>query len=88
MFLKSLTISNGPKVIRDITFRKGLNLIVDETPTEDINKVSSGNGVGKTTVLKLIDFCLGGDAKGIYTDSEDKKENIPIKDFLKELQVR
>jgi uncharacterized protein YydD (DUF2326 family) len=83
MFLKSLTISNGPKVIRDITFRKGLNLIVDERVEADINKTGSGNGIGKTTVLKLIDFCLGGDAKSIYTDSEDKKENAPIRDFLK-----
>ncbi len=87
MFLKSLTISNGSKVIRDIYFRKGLNLIIDERPEADINEVKSGNGLGKTTVLKLIDFCLGGDAKGIYTDSEDKKENVPVREFLKEQKV-
>lgn len=85
MFLKSLTISSKYKVIREIIFRKGLNLIVDET--SKAGKTISGNGVGKTTVLKLIDFCLGGDAKGIYVDSEDKKENTEVKDFLKKGEV-
>jgi Uncharacterized protein conserved in bacteria len=36
----------------------GLNLIID---SEEV--IETGNGVGKTTVLKIIDFCLGGKAK-------------------------
>ena len=55
MFLKKLTISSDGKVVREIPFRKGINLIVDNT-----GKEITGNNVGKTTVLKLIDFCLGG----------------------------
>ena len=58
MFLKSLKIERGSELIRDITFIKGINLIVDETTTSD--RTESGNNVGKTTVLRLIDFCLGG----------------------------
>ena len=54
MFLKSLVISNNHKVIREILFRKGINLIVDETPS-GVEKMT-GNNVGKTTVLKLIDL--------------------------------
>ncbi|WP_235716011.1 DUF2326 domain-containing protein [Acetivibrio cellulolyticus] len=43
----------------------------------------TGNNVGKTTVLKLIDFCLGADKTTIYTDTENKKEEyILVKDFL------
>ena len=86
MFLKSLIISSGSKVIREINFRKGINLIVDETPITD-NKTETGNNVGKTTVLKLIDFCLGADAKGVYNEPEYKKEYKLVKDFLKEQKV-
>ncbi|KAB2490071.1 DUF2326 domain-containing protein [Priestia endophytica] len=61
-------------------FRKGINLIVDETV--NITNTETGNNVGKTTVLKLIDFCLGADPKVIYTDSENKKEIDLVKDYL------
>lgn len=81
MFLKSLVISSKHKVIREIIFRKGINLIVDETPSGD--KKTTGNNVGKTTVLKLIDFCLGANPKAIYVDPETKKDVYSlVKDFL------
>ena len=72
MYIKSLTISSGYKVIREIVFHEGLNLIVDDTPADDTKQ--TGNNVGKTTVLALIDFCLGGSGKYVYTDPENKKE--------------
>ena len=80
MYLSKLTISSPGKVIRDIEFHKGLNLIVDETPE---NTTGTGNNVGKTTVLRLIDYCLGGDVVGIYRNPEDKHESYAlVKDFL------
>lgn len=86
MFLKSLTISDGVSAIREIYFRHGINLIVDETP--NVNGKETGNNVGKTTVLMLIDFCLGANAKHIYTDPENKKEEYRlVKDFLLENRV-
>lgn len=72
MFLKSLTITSGHKIIREIIFHQGLNLIVDDTPVD--NAKQTGNNVGKTTVLALIDFCLGGNGKYVYTDPENKRE--------------
>ncbi|TOK91684.1 hypothetical protein CGI07_24485, partial [Vibrio parahaemolyticus] len=45
------------------------NLVVDESDGQ-----VTGNSVGKTTVLKLIDFCLGAKPKIIYEDPENKKE--------------
>ena len=84
MFLKSLTISNGEVIIRKINFRKGVNLIVDDTISND----ETGNSVGKTTVLRLINFCLGGNGKNIYKDPEFKnKENSKIEKFLKENNI-
>ena len=80
MYLSKLTISSPGKVIRDIEFHEGLNLIVDETPE---NTTGTGNNVGKTTVLRLIDYCLGGDVDGIYRNPEDKHESYAlVKDFL------
>src|ERR1700677_547483 len=82
MFLKILKIEIGSKVIREIHFRKGLNLIIDETKTDKPQE--SGNNVGKTTVLRLIDFCLGGDGVNVYKDPEFKeKTNSQIESFLK-----
>ncbi len=86
MFLKNLRIDKGTSNIRDITFHKGLNLIVDETTTK--NKTESGNNVGKTTVLRLIDFCLAGNGENIYRDTEFRdKKNTQIEDFLKKNNI-
>ncbi|MBU4099747.1 DUF2326 domain-containing protein, partial [Patescibacteria group bacterium] len=83
MFLKQLNISTDNKVIREIKFRKGINLIVDESKEQ-----ITGNNVGKTTVLKLIDFSLGADSRQIYIDPETKKDEYKIvKDFLIENKV-
>ena len=84
MHLKQLRIEKETgKIIQDIVFQPGLNLIVDNTPLE--NSKETGNNVGKTTVLKLIDFCLGGKAKNIYTEPENMKNEYKlVKDFLVE----
>jgi uncharacterized protein YydD (DUF2326 family) len=82
MYLKSLTIICGDGTeIRDIQFRAGLNLIVDETPVTSGKE--TGNNVGKTTVLKLVDFCLGAKSKVIYCDHENKRNEYKlVKDYL------
>ena len=83
MFIKNLTVSTSNEIIRNIPFRKGINLIIDES-----SKQITGNNVGKTTVLKLIDFCLGGSPRNIYLDPENKKqEYLLVKDFLIKNQV-
>lgn len=86
MFLKSLRLENQNGLIRHIPFHAGLNLIVDETPTD--SQHNTGNNVGKTTVLKLVDFCLGADSRRIYTDPENEKtEYAEVKQFLIETKV-
>jgi len=86
MFLKQLSISNDSSTIREIPFQKGLNLIVDETATADSRE--SGNNVGKTTILRLIDYCFGGDGKNIYADPEFKeKANTHVERFLTENNI-
>lgn len=86
MFLKTLIISSFGEIIRNIEFHMGLNLIVDETPSDDSK--STGNNVGKTTVLKLIDVCLGAKPAIVYSDTESKKDTYAVvKDFLVDNEV-
>lgn len=84
MYIKELIISSPltpNKPIQEMKFKKGMNLIIDDTPLDDSRM--TGNNVGKTTVLKLIDFCLGAKPKIIYADEENKKKNYEeVKDFL------
>ena len=80
MYLKQLLVIKNGVILRNINFHKGLNLIIDETKEE--GSTTTGN-VGKTTVLKLIYFCFGGDPKEIYTSTENAKDEYPlIKEFL------
>jgi len=85
MFIKSLKISSLDGKIRDLSFKNGINLIVDDTP--NTSDKTTGNSVGKTTVLKLIDYCLGGNADAIYKDSESKAIIREVQDFLVEKEV-
>lgn len=75
------------KIIREIKFNpKGLSLIVDNT--KDVSS-ESGNSVGKTTVIKIIDLCLGAKSvRDIYYDSDTRSENEDIKVFLSKYKVQ
>ena len=87
MFLKRLIIENKTGVIRDIPFKKGINLIVDETP-ESQTQQTTGNNVGKTTVLRLVDYCLGSKGESIYKDTEfSQQPNTTIENFLTDTEV-
>lgn len=90
MFLKLLRMETEDEVLRELHFHKGINLIVDDTPTStnDTNELKTGNNVGKTTVLKLIDFCFGAKAKNIYTDPENERQDYElVKNFLIDYKV-
>lgn len=80
MQLIELVIMHSDSVVRRIPFKRGLNLILDR-PTPTLTE--SGNNVGKTTVLRLVDFCLGSDGDDIWQDSEFKKSvNQEVYDYL------
>ena len=90
MFLKLLKIETEDEVLRELHFHKGINLIVDDTPIskDNINELKTGNNVGKTTVLKLIDFCFGAKGKNIYTDPENERQDYElVKNFLIDYKV-
>lgn len=89
MRIKSLTIQETvPKIkeIRRIEFLlKGTNFIVDSTSPE---LRDSGNSIGKSTVARIIDYCLGGKTvSALYTDAETKNKDINIEEYLNKNKV-
>lgn len=79
MYIKSLIITNkNGEIIRNIDFKIGLNIILGKSVDG-----KTTNSLGKTTVIRCINFCLGGKFDEFYKDSENKSvENKVIKDFL------
>jgi len=60
--------SNNPHFKR-IEFDSGFNIILAER-TKTSTKKDSRNGLGKTTLINIIHFCLGGDPKDSLTSSK------------------
>lgn len=88
MLIKKLTILNQVtnQIIRDIEFNlEGLSLILDST-SEKIK--DSGNGVGKTTVIKVIDLCLGAkNLKELFEDRDTSSINEDLKKYLSDNKI-
>ena len=88
MYLKELLIKETSPVdsdIRTVTFKNNLNLIVDQS---DFLEGEKANGIGKTTVLKVIDLCLGAKEKrSLYYDNDTRVTNNVLKDYIAEKKV-
>lgn len=68
--------------IRNVSFKMGMNCIVDNSKSAKHNKV------GKTTFLKLIDILLGQqDRKSIYFDKTTNSDEDNLKEFIKNNDV-
>lgn len=90
MIIKKLIVRKtkpSEEIIREIVFnKKGLNLIVDNTPE---NAIESGNSVGKSTAIRIIDLCLGAKTiRELYYDADTRSENKTVKDFLSKYKVQ
>lgn len=79
MFIEKITITTQTnKIVREVNFRKGLNLIVGVSDQQ-----GSSNNIGKTTLIRCIDFCLSGKLEQLYADKEFKSSiNQDVYDFL------
>ena len=79
-------IDNDQILIRYVKFQSGLNLISDITDIK--NKTTTGNNIGKSTLLELIDICLGAnDIDKIYSDKKTNGINKKVKEFLDNKKV-
>lgn len=84
MFVKSVRIRNSMtgRVMREVVFRKGANLIADTFDSDRHNKV------GKTTFLKLIDVLLGANGRDrLYKDDETNSVNEQLRDIIADKRV-
>jgi uncharacterized protein YydD (DUF2326 family) len=72
------------KVVREVKFVAGVNLVVAERSKTATDK-DSRNGLGKTTLFRIIDFCLGSDVnkKGTL-----QAKQLPGWEFSLELDIR
>lgn len=63
-------LSANQKSFHSVTFTEGLNVILAERSTASTEK-DTRNGIGKSTLIEIIDFCLGSRAtkgKGLLID--------------------
>lgn len=84
MFIGSVRLRNSitGRVMREVVFHQGANLIVDAFDSDRHNKV------GKTTFLKLIDVLLGANGRDrLYKDDETNSVNEELRDIIKEKRV-
>ena len=84
MFIGSDRLRNSitGRVMREVVFHQGANLIVDAFDSDRHNKV------GKTTFLKLIDVLLGANGRDrLYKDDETNSVNEELRDIIKEKRV-
>ncbi|MGR5211613.1 DUF2326 domain-containing protein [Vibrio rotiferianus] len=65
-----LIVSEGDRVIREVIFNDGLNIIT--------NSGTNGNQIGKSTTLRIINFCLGSSGESIWLDPDNKVKNDEI----------
>jgi hypothetical protein len=78
MQLNKLQILKGKEILREIEFKKGLNLILNSASSQN----KTGNSVGKSTLSRLIDYIFLSDGQDIYKDSEFKKDIPEVVSFI------
>ncbi len=84
MYLKELVISTATdEIVRKVVFKKGLNLVVGYA-----DDTGSSNNLGKTTLMRCINFCLGGKVTEFYSEEESGTVDKVVKGFLVEKQVK
>jgi len=69
---------------RQVTFQKGFNIVLAERTRESSDK-DSRNGLGKTTLIEIIHFCLGSN---LDSDSVLKSDEMKNWTFVLELTLR
>jgi len=72
MQLNKLSLYKNEIIVREVIFKSGLNLIVNSSSSSE----KTGNGVGKSTPSRLLDYIFMSTGKDIYTEPEFGR-NIP-----------
>ena len=62
------SISSDKPSFKTVRFKSGLNVVL-ATRMRESNKKDSRNGLGKSALIDILHFCLGGDRSGVLTNS-------------------
>lgn len=82
MKINKLKIAVDGRVIREIDFKDGLNLVLNKRGVG-----RSGNSVGKSTLARVVDYIFMGSISPIYIDEEFKKPNKKIESLFENSRV-
>ena len=82
MKLNNLKIFKNEELIRLVNFKNGLNLI-----TNRLDNTRTGNGVGKSTLSRVLDFLFGANIDVIYSETEYKQANTEIYNFFEKNNI-
>ena len=63
------SISADKQSFKQVTFNPGLNVVL-ATRTKESNKKDSRNGLGKSALIDILHFCLGGKIYGVLTSAK------------------
>lgn len=74
MQLISLKVFLDKMLVREVEFKNGFNIIT--------NSEENGNQIGKSTALRVLNFCLGSDGKSIWHDPESRTKNVAIETLV------
>src|SRR5581483_8410735 len=62
-----LAVKADQTLFKDVFFRRGLNIVLADR-TKESDQKDTRNGLGKSTLIEIIHFCLGGDASATLKD--------------------
>jgi uncharacterized protein YydD (DUF2326 family) len=82
MKLNNLKIIVDGKIVREIKFNNGLNLVLNRRGVG-----RSGNSVGKSTLGRVVDYVFLGSISPIYIDEEFKRSNEKIESLFENSRV-
>jgi len=71
------SINSDHKKFKKIEFHEGFNVILAER-TDKSSQKDSRNGLGKSTMINIIHFCLGGDPKDALNNSKLENSTFTI----------
>lgn len=77
---KLVKLSANKDTFHNVTFKDGLNVVMGKPQNKgNLDVKSTTNGIGKSLLIKIIDFCLGSD--------KIKEWEEPLKDWIFTLEV-
>ncbi|TXH74858.1 MAG: hypothetical protein E6Q88_03970, partial [Lysobacteraceae bacterium] len=82
LWFKQLTIFSEPdtaNIIREVSFRRGLNVVWAKEPAvgSAVGLHAAGHGVGKTSLCLLLRYCLGDPSKAVTELRDELYSEFP-----------